>query len=67
MIAGILALVGMFSIFGSAGALQQDTISCLQCITKALKAFIFVFSAIGIALIKDSFDRKFINNFYKNR
>lgn len=67
MIAGILALVGIAMTMGSVGALQQDTITCLQCATKSLKAFIFIATALGVGLLKDSFDRKFINNFYKNR
>jgi hypothetical protein len=67
MIAGILALVGMFNIFGLAGALQLDIISCSQCFIKTFKATAFIFSALGVALIKDSFDRKYIKNFYKNR
>lgn len=67
MIAGILAFVGIAMTMGSVGALQQDIITCLQCATKTLKAFIFIFSALGIGLLKDAFDRKYIKSFYTSK
>lgn len=59
-----LALTGAFCVIGSAGALQQDSITCSQFIIQELMAFVVIFLAIVVYLLREKFNHKYIKNFY---